>query len=431
MWAFAGFTLLVALLFGLFAMAFSYAVEDAFFKAGLREEAQRQLEHFGRHGRWKAVSDASMRLYGDTDTMPDELQATLAREPGRSEFPGQDGRYYHVLSIGGAGAPSAWLVDEVGSELVVRPIRGHIAMLLAGAFMVLVIIGLGLGYAIARRTSGPLSRLAEMVESRTPDRPAPSFASLAADDEVGILARGLHALDARISAFVERERAFTRDASHELRTPLAVIRSAAERAQVEPGLSAETRRQLEHIQQSALQLEQTVTLLLSLARDQRDAPHGSQQDCLLLPIVERVVVEQSPLLHGKPVEVHIDVDSATRLPAPAAVAQVILGNLIGNAFAHTQRGQVRITAGANGVQIINEGELAAELGELEEAMPFRPGEGSSGFGLGLTIVRRVAARYDIQMTVERQPGMASVRLATLNTHSVHRSPLYSAVRAEE
>lgn len=414
MWAFAGFTLLVASLFGLFAMAFSYAVEDAFFDAGLREEAQLQEEHFRRHDSWRAVSDASMRLYRHKDELPGDLRDSLALEPDRKEVAGQDGRHYHVLAIGTAGAPTAWLVDEVSGELVVRQLRGQIVMLLVGAFVVLVIIGLGLGHAIARRTSGPLSRLAAMVEARTPDRPAP-FASLAGDDEVGILARGLHALDARISAFVARERAFARDASHELRTPLAVIRSAAERAQAEPGLPAEVRRQLVHIEQSALQLEQTVTLLLSLARDQQEAPEDNPQECLLLPIIERVVVEQAPLLQAKPVEVDIDVDAATRLLAPAAVAQVILGNLIGNAFAHTQRGRVRIVAGADGLQIVNEGELAAELGELDAAVPFRPGDGSSGFGLGLTIVRRVAAHYDIQMTVERESGMASVRLEGLIT----------------
>jgi signal transduction histidine kinase len=413
MWAFAGFTLLVASLFGLFALAFSYAVEDSFFEAGLREEAQRQLEHFGRHGRWRAVSDASMRLYSDRDGMPDDLRVILKLEPGRKEIAGRDGRYYHVLAIGAADAPTAWLVDEVGGELVVRQLRGEIFMLLAGTFAVLVIVGLGLGHAIARRTSGPLSRLAAMVEARTPDQPAPPFASLSGDDEVGILARGLHALDARISAFVEGERAFARDASHELRTPLAVIRSAAERVQAEPGLSAEAGRQLAHIEQSALQLEQTVTLLLSLARDQQQAPEGDPQDCQLLPIIERVVVEQSPLLQAKPVEVHVDVDAAARMRIPPAVAQVILGNLIGNAFAHTQRGQVRISTSADGLQIINEGELAAGPEGFDGSAPFQRGEGSSGFGLGLSIVRRVAARYDIDMCVERQPGRACVRLTSL------------------
>ena len=77
-------------------------------------------------------------------------------------------------------------------------------------------------------------------------------------------------------------------------------------------------------------------VVLALAREQ-ESP-AAVPDTTVLPLLERVVVEQSPWLEGKPVEVSVNVatDLGSTLPAP--VLQVLLANLVGNAFAHTHRG---------------------------------------------------------------------------------------------
>lgn len=89
-----------------------------------------------------------------------------------------------------------------------------------------------------------------------------------------------------------------------------------------------------------LQLEQTVTTLLALAREERSTAWLSA--CASMPVLERIVVEQSPLLEGKTVEVTIDVAHDTELALPASVLHILLSNLVGNAFAHTTAGEVVI-----------------------------------------------------------------------------------------
>src|SRR5690606_15880867 len=112
-----------------------------------------------------------------------------------------------------------------------------------------------------------------------------------------------------IRAFVTRERQFTRDASHELRTPLAVIRSTTERLAHDATLSPVARQGLSHIHLSALQLEQTVTMLLTLAREQALPDDGTPVP--LLPLVERVVVERSAALDDRQLEVTVAVPADT------------------------------------------------------------------------------------------------------------------------
>ena len=138
------------------------------------------------------------------------------------------------------------------------------------------------------------------------------------------------------------------------------------------------------------------TLLLALAREQESPAAAS--DTTVLPVLERVVVEQSPWLEGKPVEVSVNVatDLGSALPAP--VLQVLLANLVGNAFAHTRAGRIAITGDGDALRIANPG---GAVGEHDFA-PFAKGEESTGFGLGLSIVRRLCERHAIDLRFEQE-----------------------------
>ena len=87
------FTLAVAGLFGLYAMAFMYATEDAFFSAMLQQEAAAQYAARERSGRWSTPAPGFMHVYENTGELPDGLDQLLAAEPQRHELPGRDGRY--------------------------------------------------------------------------------------------------------------------------------------------------------------------------------------------------------------------------------------------------------------------------------------------------------------------------------------------------
>jgi len=410
MLAFAGFALSVAALFGLYAVAFMYATEDAFFESMLEQEAEAQLRRHALDGAWAEPQQAFMRVYPDRQHFPADLLAARESEPWRSEFAGRDGRHYHVKALQPpAPAQGAWLVAEVSRQLVVRPMRDRILQWLGWSALAVVGLALALGAWLARRSTAPLSRLAALVDSMAPNRWPQRIAAGFPDDEVGVLARGLDAMTERTQAFIDREQAFTRDASHELRTPLAVIRSAGERLLAEPALSAAGREHLLHLRQSAWQLEQTVTTLLTLAREAPsvlpDAPIA------LLPVLEQVVIEQAVWLDDKPVEVEVDVPGETRIDLPQPVLHILLSNLIGNAFAHTESGTVDIGIAGGRLRIANRGHpIPAELRErLHE--PFRKREGSAGLGLGLAIVQRLCERYRVDLRLDEEAGAMVVSLA--------------------
>lgn len=402
MWAFALFTLLVAGLFGLFAITFMYAVEDSLLEATLAREAAVLEDQYASTGRWGTPHEPYVRLHTRTEEFPADLRTALEHEPWRHEFAGQDGRHYHVLPLADeSGAARAWLVAEVSGQLVVRPMRDEILWLLALTAAVLVLLALAVAAWLARRTAGPLAHLAAVVETMDPADLPHHLGRGFRNDEVGVLARGLESLTGRLRDFVAREREFTRDVSHELRTPLTVIRSASERLAARSDLAPDARASVEHLQQSALQLQRTVDLLLSLARENRTVSPGAP--VRVLPLLERVIVDQAPLADGRALTMDLQLPASTESDLPEPVLRSLLSNLVGNAMAHGAEGAVRVFVVDGQLHIANP-VAAPAAGSFEQ-----PREGSPGHGLGLGIVRRLCERHGIVLDVRESDGQVVAR----------------------
>jgi signal transduction histidine kinase len=324
------------------------------------------------------------------------------------------------------------LVAEVSGLLVVRPFRRELLAWWAAGSGGLALAALGLAAWRARRISAPLVRLAEAIAR---SRPGDSLtwstpgALDNRDDEVGLLARHLDALTARTRSFIDRERVFTRDVSHELRTPLAVLGMASERLLRRDDLPTDVSAQLQQMRQALWDLEQTVNTLLALAREahapglpatradgvsatqpQDTAPVTAPGTLPVLPLLERVVLEQMSRLQGKDIQLEIDVSPALRLDLPPGVLHILLSNLVGNAFAHCEPGPVRLFADAKCLQLENRSKaLPAGLSE-RLGQPFQKGAASAGFGLGLAIVHRLAEHQGLELSLSQADGSTRVQL---------------------
>ena len=84
------------------------------------------------------------------------------------------------------------------------------------------------GYELARRALGPVSRMAVRARGITADRLGERLPVENPSDELGELAAAFNDAFARIERSFEQLRRFTADASHELRTPLTALRSVGE-----------------------------------------------------------------------------------------------------------------------------------------------------------------------------------------------------------
>jgi signal transduction histidine kinase len=439
MLGFTLFTLGVSALLGLFAMSFVYSVEDRYLVAALSHAAAEMERRHRADGAWPPPPQAFMQLHDSAASLPADLGAAWEAEPRRREFPGTRGRHYHLHWLdrpGGAppdppvpDARHPLLVAEVSGLLVVRPVRRELLTWWAAGSGGLTLAALALAAWRARRISAPLVRLADAVAGSRPEEgsaPATRYAREDRDDEVGLLARHLDALEARTRSFVERERVFTRDVSHELRTPLAVLGIASERLLGRDDLPADVAAELRRMRQSLWDLQQTVDTLLVLAREahasaamadgaaargaENAPPVAGSVTLAVLPVLERVVLEQSSRLQGKDVALEIDVSPALRVELPPGVLHILLSNLVGNAFAHCEPGPICIAADAEGLYLQNRSAPLPAGSRERFGRPFVKGAASAGFGLGLAIVHRLAEHHGLVLSLAQTDGDTVVQL---------------------
>ena len=405
----AGYAVLVGALFGGLAMLFVYVVEDQFFVTTLRAEADRQRLHRSTHGAWAAPALPFISLYAQGQGLPADLARQRAAQPRQYEVEGDGGRHFHLLRL---DADGTLLVAEVSQQLVVRPMRQTLLAWLLASGLAAVALALLLAAGLARRTSAPLARLAQAVACSRPDALPRSLAQGLVHDEVGELARHLDALHKRTRDFIAREQAFTADASHELRTPLAVLGLAIERLRQQAPLAQQT--VLTSMQAALWQLQQTVELLLALARE---APvQAPAEEQLLLPVLEQTLLAHAPLLEQQGVQIELEVPPRTTRCWPPALTQLLVANLLANALAHARSPQIRIEADAHRLSLCNASDAppAALLAEgAAGRQPGLKGPASSGQGLGLSIVRRLAERHGLSLTLSHEQGHTCATLSDL------------------
>ncbi|MEG3192769.1 sensor histidine kinase [Lysobacter sp. D1-1-M9] len=409
--AMSGLVLATSAVFSLYTLAFTYAVEDTFLAARLQEEAGYQSAERARTGAWSISRDPKLQLHESEASLPTSVRELLRREPRRVEFPGPLESHFHLLPLDAPDGARAWLLYDAGADLIVPAMRDKLLALLAVTTGLLVACALAVAFLVSWRVARRLERLAASVSAFSPDRIPASLSQVAGNDEVGVVAASLDAMSTRLQAYVERERRFTRDASHELRTPLAVIRSAGDQLARQPELGPTSRGHATLICESTMRLEQMVATLLAVAREDRS--EMGFDSVTLLPLVEQAVIDQSARLDGKPVEVDVEVPATACLRTPETVARILLANLVGNAFAHTAAGRVRIDTDAGALRVVN------SLTGI-----FLPGEPQSGqhstsvdgFGFGLDIVRRLSERFDLGFELVAEGGdvVATLTLADSN-----------------
>jgi len=385
---------LIALIFSLFNFMLVYVVEDSFIDGVLNEEGIRIEQVYKQEGRYPSLSREYFQLYLNQDALPEEIKRTLLKEPERIEVPGEEGRHYHIYRSN--SEPSFILVAEVSQILVVRPIREAIIIMLSVFSGLMILFSILLGYWLANKTVRPLTDLSRLVAGSTPEKLPENFSNQFGTDEVGVLASALEGAIKEIHEYIEREKSFSRDASHELRTPITAVLGASE-ILLESDLNNKDKEVVSRVNRAAKQMEVTVNSLLTLARVETTQEEKSKVK--VLPLVERIVIDNAALLEGKAVEVDINISSNEKLACTEGLLNILLSNLISNAFQYTTRGVVNISCENHEIKVSDSGS-GIEKDIIENVTDnLVKGKSSKGFGIGLSIVKKICEYQNLNLEI--------------------------------
>jgi signal transduction histidine kinase len=247
------------------------------------------------------------------------------------------------------------------------------------------------GVWLSRTAVSPVAQLAARVRHRGVEDWETALADEFPGGEVGELARVFDRHLIRMRAFIERERAFSADVSHELRTALAVILSATEVLLSDERLDGKQKARIGRIERAARDMAELGTALLLMAQEERHPAMGGA--CVLAEVVEEAVAKHRHLLGQKPVAVEVHTNPNLTLAADRGVLDILVSNLIRNAFAYTASGTVAIVQDAHSLTVADTGKgIPGGAREQVFLRHFRD-MASEGAGIGLSLVKRICDRY--------------------------------------
>ncbi|GLB68735.1 sensor histidine kinase [Arthrobacter mangrovi] len=294
--------------------------------------------------------------HDESGTITDAYLAGLLNQEERLEYTAADGS---LVAAAGAALP------ELPSNIVMSrtlPDGSAITLARSGDFVEarvtreltdLAVLGLGLlavavaaGLVMARFMARPfleLARLAKRLGSGGFEDRIPRFRVPEADG----IGRALQSSSLALKDMLRREREFASNASHQLRTPLTALRLEIEdltlRRDTPPGIAEDLGRALREVDR----LNQAVSDLLDLARNQRMAA-GTGTD--LAEIAAGAVTRWRPAAAGQGRLLEARLPDSLPAPVPKGPVQQILDVLIDNALKHGQ-GTVTVRAADAGTHL--------------------------------------------------------------------------------
>ncbi|RMI33015.1 HAMP domain-containing protein [Nocardia stercoris] len=356
----------------------------------------------------------------DPATLPSGGPATV-RAPGPTQTD------WRVLTISNENGSTTIGLPLTDNQQTVSRLVAFQLIIGATALLLLAVAG----YFVVQRSLRPLRQVEETamaIAGGDMNRRVPVRDN---DTEVDHLAQSLNVMLARLQQGMaataaseesarrseQKMRQFVADASHELRTPLTSIRGFAELYRM--GASQDPAVVLQRIEGEADRMGLLVEDLLMLARLDAQRPMAREPVDLLALAGDAVHSARAlSAREGKdlhPVALEIGSGTGTfEVPGDAGRLRQVLGNLLGNAIAHTPPGTpvtVRLTPDRDEVRIevIDRGpglppEAAARVFERFFRTDTSRARSSGGSGLGLSIVQAMVTAHGGQVTVDSVEG---------------------------
>jgi signal transduction histidine kinase len=261
----------------------------------------------------------------------------------------------------------------------------------------LAIIMTLLGAWVARVLTAPLRAFTEAAETFNPDAPIAPLAE-AGPEEIRTAARALNRMRDRIKTLVDDRVRMLAAVGHDLRTPITRLRL---RSELIDNMSLRG-PMLDDLTQMSDMIESVLVFL----REARSPEDASMMD---LAISLKMICDQFADT-GR--QVSYDGPDHVAIRANASSLNRAVTNLVENAVCYGDGGLVRLIAAPDSVVIavedegpgIPDGRKGAMMEPFVRGDAARGMDGRSGFGLGLSIARSVAAAHGGSLTLlDREP----------------------------
>ncbi len=269
-------------------------------------------------------------------------------------------------------------------------------------------------YIISKKTIGPVEKIMNSAREISSGSDLTRRIEIGeGNDEIHALADTFNEMFLRLQMSFESEKQFTSDASHELRTPLTVIKAECDFALSNSASDEDKTEALESISEQSNKMTHLVNELLVLTRAEQSTEKFDFREVNVSKATEEICEN---FVSDKNIEIQCETEKDIFIKADIALYGRILENLLSNAVKYgKENGFVNVTLSETESEVI----LSVKdngIGIKEEDLPkiwsrfYRADTSrsmSEGFGLGLSLVKRIAALSNAEVEVKSVYGEGS------------------------
>jgi signal transduction histidine kinase len=316
-----------------------------------------------------------------------------------------------LLAVSGLLVRSGSVSVTGGSSSQNAFIGRHFNVGPALVFLATVVVAVALGWLIAGRFLRPLRTITATARDISATNLSRRLGITGREDELTELGATLDDLFTRLEASFHAQRHFVANASHELRTPLTAERTLLQLALADPDATVQTLRSTcQQVLALGDQQERLIEALLTLASSEGGIDRRARFD--LAGIAGKAIMDRRREADRRGIRIDAALDAAMAGGDPSLAASLV-ENLVDNAIRHNlDGGRVEISTAATGGQatlaigntgaVIPPGEVDRLFQPFQRLGAERVGH-TGGNGLGLAIVRAIAAAHGATLTANARP----------------------------
>lgn len=393
--AFAGLSIIICLFFIRLSALLIETAENNVYQSLLANEVSKIKNQMPLHSHKNSPLDY-IAIYTSESTIPPSIAANVQRSSSgefhlNKENNEASTRYFIYDSIIDTQGRPIYIIFDISKLNANKHLSGFKSLFLYSISASVVVLCLLSSWYLAKWLSSPIRLLTKDIANRH-SQPTQTLYGIDREDEIGQLASALDASYAQIQALLEREQNFTRDVSHELRTPITLIKNTlAMHPSKELGNEA-----TKVVSQASNELEQTVEVLLALARQE----NLCFEELVLLPIIEKTVLNIYNSYPDSSFDVSIKVDTKLRATGNPYLISLLCQNLVNNGFYHSNSAGMKISS--DGALLIFENNIKGEV-----QRPYY-----QGLGHGQYLVNRIAEEMNWQIDISQKTGVYRVIVDT-------------------
>jgi two-component system, OmpR family, sensor histidine kinase QseC len=350
---------------------------------------------------WSNDETDSRLIHSSAKAPTDKFASSLSEGFSAKEI---DGQLWHVFSI---SSKNGKYVIHVGQKEEIRSeLSDEISSHLVTQFLIgLPILGLVI-WLIVGQSLKPINRLERQLAKREARNLKPLSTKMLPNEILPVV-NEINNLFVQLEQAFEHERRFSADASHELRTPLAGLLTQAQVAL--RTTDEDVRNQaLQRIKQAVNRMTYMVQQLLTFSRIESNTEFLSIQSSVLSHEVVQVITDLEPAAYKKRIQMELVEENEVPILINAPLINILIRNIIDNAIKYTpEKGSILITVIRldHQLQFCVEDSgpgIAPEQYEHSLKRFHRCHEtinDAQGSGLGFSIVQRIAAIHDAELTL--------------------------------